>query len=91
MNEPTDQWEAVCRRCGRCCYEKITYCGTVHYTRTPCRYLDPQSNHCLVYPERATLQPECVRLTPQLVRSGILPPDCPYRPFVDRARQQRKA
>ncbi|MFO7578302.1 MAG: YkgJ family cysteine cluster protein [Pelovirga sp.] len=90
MTGSTARWEAVCRRCGRCCHEKIIYHGTVHYTRTPCRYLDQQTSNCRVYRERETLQPECVRLTPEIVRAGMLPPDCPYLAFVDKDPQHSK-
>jgi len=71
-------WEAKCRRCGRCCYEKIEYDGEIYYTRTPCEKLDVVTSLCTVYPERTKVRPGCVQLTPELVRMGILPADCPY-------------
>ena len=30
--EDHDAWEALCRRCGRCCFEKIECDGEVYYT-----------------------------------------------------------
>ncbi len=71
-------WEAICEHCGRCCYEKYEYRGKIFYSDTPCQYLDPVTKLCRIYPQRSELNPECARLTPQLVTSGILPPDCPY-------------
>ena len=81
------KWEALCDRCGRCCYEKIEYQGRVFYTRTPCKYLNVKNNSCEIYHRRDTLQPDCARLTPELAVSGVLPPDCPYaRRFPQRDR-----
>ena len=84
MNEPgknpseTLAWESICDHCGRCCYEKYEYRGKIFYSDTPCEYLDPVTNLCRIYAQRSELNPECARLTPKLVTSGILPPDCPY-------------
>ena len=73
-----DQWEARCRRCGRCCYEKIEYEGNVYYTDRPCEKLDLATRLCTVYQQRETLRPGCVRLTPEIAARGILPAECPY-------------
>jgi len=72
------EWEAICRRCGRCCYEKLDYRGEIYYTETPCQHLDTTSNCCRIYAERSELHPECAHLTPELAAAGILPADCPY-------------
>jgi len=73
-----EEWEARCRRCGRCCYEKIEYRGEVYYTDTPCENLDPKTRACRVYERRHQVRPDCVPLTPEVVRRGLLPADCPY-------------
>lgn len=73
-----NEWEAVCDRCGRCCYEKYEYRGRIFYSKVPCRYLDLENKSCKVYAQRSKHQPECAQLTPELVRAGILPDDCPY-------------
>jgi len=82
MNKNTksslDIWESICARCGRCCYEKYEYGGKIYYTDTPCRYLDVTTKQCRIYEWRSSIYPECAQLTPELVRSGILPEDCPY-------------
>jgi len=71
-------WEARCRRCGRCCYEKIEFEGHIYYTDTPCEKLDLESRCCTVYADREMLRPGCVQLTPEIVGRGFLPADCPY-------------
>ena len=72
------EWEEVCEHCGRCCYEKYDYRGKIFYTEVPCQYLDTETNLCRIYERRSELNPDCAHLTPKLVRSGILPDDCPY-------------
>ncbi len=74
----SSEWEEICERCGRCCYEKYDYRGKIFYSDTPCEYLDTKTNQCRIYAQRSEINPGCVRLTPELVVSGILPPDCPY-------------
>lgn len=72
------QWEALCRRCGRCCYEKLLYRGRVYYTDRACPQLDPVSRRCRVYESRRQRQPDCAVLDEALVAQGFLPLDCPY-------------
>jgi len=71
-------WEAVCRRCGRCCYEKIEHRGRIYHIDQPCKHLDTETRLCRVYNCRDQQQVDCVRLTPELVAAGFLPQDCPY-------------
>jgi len=71
-------WDDICERCGRCCYEKYEYRVKIFYTDTPCQYLDTKTNLCKIYYQRAEIHPDCARLTPELVKAGILPADCPY-------------
>ena len=70
--------DEICRRCGRCCYEKIEFEGEVYYTDVPCEKLDPVSRLCTVYENRHVARPGCTPLTPRTIRKGILPGDCPY-------------
>lgn len=76
-------WEALCRRCGRCCYEKIDFRGAIYYTDVPCEFLDLQTCLCKVYAERDVKRPGCVRLTRKHLRKGFLPADCPYVAGID--------
>lgn len=71
-------WESICKRCGRCCYEKIDFEGRIYYTDLPCEYLEADTNHCRVYSNRETARPGCVKLTTGNVAGGFLPADCPY-------------
>lgn len=73
-----DDWDSICARCGRCCYEKIEFEGKIYYTEQPCEFLDTTTNRCRVYAERDVKRPGCVRLTQENIRKGFLPADCPY-------------
>jgi uncharacterized cysteine cluster protein YcgN (CxxCxxCC family) len=72
------EWEDRCRRCGRCCYEKIEFEGEVFYTDIPCEKLDLATCLCTVYKNRHMARPGCGPLTPENIAGGILPADCPY-------------
>jgi uncharacterized cysteine cluster protein YcgN (CxxCxxCC family) len=74
----SDRWEKLCRRCARCCYEKIEYEGEIYYTDIPCEKLDLTTRLCTVYADREKARPGCVALTPKIARQGFLPADCPY-------------
>ena len=73
-----DQWEAICTRCGDCCYEKVRTDGRVRATAVPCRFLR-EDRTCRVYDTRFQDCEGCVKVTPQAIRLGdLLPDDCPY-------------
>jgi uncharacterized cysteine cluster protein YcgN (CxxCxxCC family) len=76
--EKPERWEKLCRRCARCCYEKVEYEGEIYYTDIPCEKLDVKTRLCTVYANRETARPGCVALTAEIVRQGFLPADCPY-------------
>jgi uncharacterized protein len=75
---PSGAWEELCRRCARCCYEKVEFEGEIYYTETPCEKLDLSTRLCTVYAHRQQARPGCVALDRHLVRKGFLPADCPY-------------
>ena len=61
-------WEELCERCGVCCFEKIEdESGTIYFTRTPCRYLDIDTRLCKIYERRFEINPECVKLSPDII------------------------
>ena len=63
------KWEAICEQCGLCCFEKIEdEDGRIFFTSTPCRYLDINTRRCKIYTKRFKINPECVQLTPELVK-----------------------
>lgn len=76
--EEQPEWEHLCRRCGRCCYEKEQCDGRIYYTGTPCRFLDLKTRLCRVYEDRHRRRKGCVSITPKVVAMGVLPGDCPY-------------
>ncbi len=73
-----NDWESICCRCGRCCYEKIDFEGKIYYTDLPCEFLDTETKMCRVYADRDRKRPGCIRLTAAYVKEGFLPADCPY-------------
>lgn len=71
-------WEKICQRCGRCCFEKVQFEGEVYYTDQPCPHLDLETRICTVYDRRHTVKPDCTPLSPEVLEMGALPADCPY-------------
>jgi len=76
----TEEWESLCRGCGSCCFEKIeNERGTIFYTLKACRYLDMDTRQCRIYDNRFTINPDCVKLTAELVPTlRWLPRECGY-------------
>ncbi len=72
------QWENMCQRCGRCCYEKIDHGGKIYVTDIPCNHLNLQTKECRIYAQRCQRQNGCVALTAEIIALGVLPVDCPY-------------
>lgn len=75
-----EEWEALCKRCGQCCFEKwVEEDGTIRPTTIPCRFLDIVTRECKVYHKRFDVGEGCVKLTPAVVKTvQWLPPDCAY-------------
>ena len=81
-----NEWEALCDGCGRCCLVKLEDedTGKVHYTNVACRFLDTEPCRCTDYTNRCTLQPDCVKLSPDnLSLLDIMPSTCAYRLMHD--------
>ena len=81
-----DEWEALCDGCGKCCLHKLEDedTGAVHRTNVACRLLDLKTGRCADYRHRKALVPDCLRLTPKLVREvAWLPATCAYRLRAD--------
>ena len=78
----TEQWEALCDGCGRCCLEKLKSptTGKVYYTRVACHLLDTDACRCTHYALRHALVSNCVELRPDNIpRLRWLPKTCAYR------------
>jgi hypothetical protein len=76
------EWESLCDGCGRCCLVKLEDEDTaeIHFTDVGCRLLDGDTCRCRDYQNRTARVDDCVRLTPQNLRSlNWLPPTCAYR------------
>ncbi|QCE33419.1 YcgN family cysteine cluster protein [Acetobacteraceae bacterium] len=77
-----EEWESLCDHCGRCCLNKLLdeNTGEIAWTKVACRGLDCQTGICKNYTSRFQLVPDCISLTPDLVRTITwLPPSCAYR------------
>ena len=77
-----EEWESLCAGCARCCLIKLEDedSGEISYTDIACRLLDHGLCRCTRYPQRTALVPDCVDLTPALVRAvNWLPSTCAYR------------
>jgi uncharacterized protein len=83
LDEMSDaEWEQLCDGCARCCLVKLEDedSGEVHYTDIGCTLLDGRSCRCRDYPNRQAKVSDCVRLTPEAVRTlKWLPVTCAYR------------
>ena len=77
-----EEWEALCDGCGRCCLHKLEDedTGDIAETNVACRLLDTGTAQCRDYRHRKAFVPDCLRLTPRLVREvAWLPESCAYR------------
>ena len=83
LEEMTDsEWESLCDGCGRCCLNKLEEEGNhtdTYYTDVGCRLLDGHTCRCRDYANRLDLVDDCVRLTPESLKTiNWLPPSCAY-------------
>ena len=77
-----EQWESLCDGCGRCCLVKLENedTGELHYTNVTCRFLDTETCRCTDYENRATINPQCMKLSPEnLENLELMPTTCAYR------------
>ncbi|MCA1961839.1 MAG: YkgJ family cysteine cluster protein [Desulfomonile sp.] len=79
-----EEWEAICDKCGKCCYEKVDLgCGEIRYTDEPCQHLDTRTGLCKIYENRHEIEPDCISLTEELVRTlHWLPEGCAYVRYI---------
>jgi uncharacterized protein len=76
------EWESLCDGCARCCLVKLEDddSGEIHFTDIGCTLLDTKTCRCVDYKRRQRRVPDCVKLTPEAVRSlSWLPVTCAYR------------
>ena len=83
LEEMSDvEWESLCDGCARCCLEKLEDedTGKIYFTHVSCKLLDAGLCACKDYSNRSDKVPDCVRLTPENVRTlNWLPPSCGYK------------
>ena len=75
------EWEALCDGCGKCCLHKLEDedSGEIVETNVACKLLDTGTAQCRDYRHRKAFVPDCLRLTPRLVKEvRWLPPSCAY-------------
>jgi uncharacterized protein len=80
------EWESLCDGCGKCCLAKLEDedTGDIYFTSVGCRLFDAGSCRCTDYAHRLERVADCVRLTPQNVRTiPWLPSTCAYRLVVE--------
>jgi len=82
--DDTARWEAICQRCGECCFEKtIDARGIVHTLSIPCRFLDIHSRSCRIYHQRLQTEEDCIQLTPEnMPELNWMPKNCAYRTII---------
>lgn len=81
-----EEWENICRRCGKCCLIKLEDedTGDVYYTNVICRYFDEEKMCCSVYDKRCALVPTCLKLNQDNVdKLSWMPKTCAYRELFE--------
>ena len=76
------EWESLCDGCGKCCMSKLEDedTGEIYWTSVGCRLFDAGLCRCTDYEHRLERVDDCVRLTPENVRTITwLPSTCAYR------------
>ena len=83
LNEmSSEEWEALCDGCGKCCVLKLEDIdsGDVYYTDVGCKLLNCDTCVCKDYSNRKQIVPDCVILTPDnLTDLKWMPKTCAYR------------
>jgi uncharacterized cysteine cluster protein YcgN (CxxCxxCC family) len=76
------EWEALCDGCAKCCLHRFEDQETreIQFTNVCCRYLDQATCRCTDYPNRSVNVPDCVSVTPEILKDPYwLPETCSYR------------
>lgn len=82
----TEEWEALCDGCGKCCLLKLEDEGTgeIYPADVRCKLLDGETCGCSDYPNRQAKVPDCIKLTPEKVREiAWIPKSCAYRRIAE--------
>jgi uncharacterized protein len=82
----TEEWEALCDGCGKCCLLKLEdeESGQIFPANVRCKLLDGDTCGCSDYPNRQAKVPDCIKLTPEKVREiAWIPKSCAYRRIAE--------
>ncbi len=82
----TEEWEAVCDGCAKCCLLKLEDAddGTVYFTDVHCFLLERATCRCGDYANRTVRVPACIELAPgQLDAVFWMPMSCSYRRLAE--------
>lgn len=83
LNQMSDEeWDLLCDRCGRCCLEKTEdpQTGKIEVIPIACRFLNINDCTCIIYEERFSVEPNCLKITPKNISDfKWLPETCAYR------------
>ena len=85
-NLSEEQWEAICKRCGKCCLHSLQDEDTdeIYHTNVLCRYFDVEKSLCTVYENRCKIVPQCLKLNKENVdKLPFMPKSCAYRQLFD--------
>lgn len=77
-----EEWESLCDGCAKCCLYRLEDADTreIHFTNVHCRLLDTGSGRCTDYANRSRRVPDCVTITPAVLKDPYwLPKTCAYR------------
>lgn len=79
----SEEWEALCDGCGKCCLNKLEFEDTneLAFTRVACKLLDGETCRCMKYETRHRYVPECVTLSRDKIDDIAywMPETCAYR------------
>ncbi len=78
----TQEWEALCDGCAKCCLHRLEDEDTqeIYFTNVHCRLLDTDTSLCTDYPNRSRLVSDCVTITLEELKDPYwLPSTCAYR------------
>ena len=79
ISPDSEEWEAICNRCGKCCFDKLVDEDDNLISISPCIYLDDDTGLCTVYERRFEVEADCLKLTPDnILDFDWLPDDCGY-------------
>lgn len=81
----TEEWDALCDGCGRCCMKKLQDedDDTVYYTSVACRLFDANTCRCSNYDQRLQIVDDCLDLQRHEMQWEWMPESCAYRLRAD--------